>query len=278
MASYIHPFCGRTHRHPKWGVKTNSNPLSNLQAETIDGVLLSLDRVIEWSKQNSSRLGYFAALYRKVTRAVKAGIADGSFEDGPRMERLDVIFANRYLDALERYQTDRASTPQAWRLAFETAEQWWPIVLQHLLLGMNAHINMDLGIAAVGCAPPGELAGVKGDFFKINGILAALVQETQEELTAVWPWLSLLDRFVGKSDEGLTNVGMWLTRGHAWLLAEELALLPTDAQSVRITALDRDVADLGRLLVPPGRLLRVLLWLVRMGELRFVPTIIEILE
>ena len=97
-------------------------------------------------------------------------------------------------------------------------------------------------------------------------------------MTEVWPWLALLDRFVGKSDEGLTNVGMWLTRGHAWLLAEELALLPTDAQSVRITALDRDVADLGRLLVPPGRLLRVLLWLVRMGELRFVPTIIEILE
>ena len=61
-------------------------------------------------------------------------------------------------------------------------------------------------------------------------------------------------------------------------LAIALALLPTDAQSVRITALDRDVADLGRLLVPPGRLLRVLLWLVRMGELRFVPTIIEILE
>ena len=256
----------------------NSDSLSNLQAESIDGVLLSLDRVIEWSKENSSRLGYFAALYRKVTRAVKAGIADGSFADGPRMERLDVIFANRYLDALERYHSERESTPHAWRLAFETAEQWWPIVLQHLLLGMNAHINMDLGIAAVACVPPGALTGVKSDFFKINGILAALVQETQEELTAVWPWLSLLDRFVGESDEGLTNVGMWLTRGHAWLLAEELALLPAEAQSVRIVRLDQEVARLGSLLVPPGRLLRFFLLLVRIGELRFVPTIIEILE
>ena len=186
----------------------NIDLLSNLQAETIDGVLLSLDRVIDWSKQNSSRLGYFAALYRKVTRAVKTGIADGSFEDGPRMERLDVIFANRYLDALERYRTDRQSTPHAWLLAFETAEQWWPIVLQHLLLGMNAHINMDLGIAAVTCVPPEELAILKADFFKINGILASLVQKTQEDLTAVWPWLRLLDRFMGESDEGLTNAGM----------------------------------------------------------------------
>jgi len=57
-----------------------------------------------------------------------------------------------------------------------------------------------------------------------------------------------------------------------------LALLPADAQSVRIAQLDRDVASLGHLLVPPGRLLRFLLWLVRIGELRFVPTIIEILE
>ncbi|RLT45509.1 MAG: hypothetical protein DWI57_00485 [Chloroflexi bacterium] len=254
------------------------DPLQNLQAATIDGVLLSLDRVIEWAKQNSSRLGYFAALYRKVTRAVKQGIADGSFADGPRMERLDVIFANRYLDALERYQSDRESTPRAWRLAFETAEQWWPIVLQHLLLGMNAHINMDLGIAAVACVPPGALAGVKSDFFKINAILAALVQETQEELTEVWPLLRLLDRFVGESDEGLANVGMWLTRGHAWLLAEELALLPPDAQAGRIARLDQEIAVLGALLVPPGRLLRFFLLLVRIGELRFVPTIIEILE
>jgi len=253
------------------------SPLSHLQAETIDGVLLSLDRVIDWSKQNSSRLGYFAALYRKVTRAVKQGIADGSFEDGPRMARLDVLFANRYLEALERYVTDQESVPRAWRVAFETTEQWWPIVLQHLLLGMNAHINMDLGIAAVACAPGDELAGLKTDFFKINTILAALVQETQEELTAIWPLLRLLDRFVGESDEGLTNVGMWLTRGHAWLLAEELVLLPPDAQRVRIAALDSHVADLGRLLLPPGWM-RVLLFLVRMGELRFVPTIIEILE
>jgi len=46
--------------------------LCNLQAETNDGVLLSLSQVIAWSKQNHSRLGCFAALYRKVTRAVRS--------------------------------------------------------------------------------------------------------------------------------------------------------------------------------------------------------------
>ncbi len=256
---------------------TNPHPLSNLQADSIDGVLLSLDRVIEWAKQNSSRLGYFAALYRKVTRAVKQGIADGSFEDGPRMERLDVIFANRYLNALERYVTTPENTPPVWLLAFETSGRWQPIVLQHLLLGMNAHINVDLSVAAVQCVPSHGLAGLKADFFKINAILAALVQETKEELTAVWPLLRVLDRFVGKSDEGLTNVGMWLTRGHAWLRAEELALLGPDDQRARIADLDNDVTKLGQLILPTGWL-RIVLLLVRVGELRFVPTIIEILE
>lgn len=43
--------------------------------------------------------GYFAALYRKVTSRAKQGIADNEFEDGSRMEKLDVIFANPYINA-----------------------------------------------------------------------------------------------------------------------------------------------------------------------------------
>ena len=256
----------------------SNHPLQNLQAQTIDDVLRSLDRVVEWSKENGSRLGYFAALYRKVTRAVKQGIADNAFDDGPGMERLDVIFANRYLVALELYLGERERTPRAWRLAFDTAEQWWPIVMQHLMLGMNAHINMDLAIAAVESAPPGQLAARKADFFKINAILAGLVEETRLELAQVWPLMRLIDKFAKSSGQGLSDLGMWLSRGHAWLLAEELALLVPPDRENRIARLDENVAGLGNLLLPPGRWVRLLLYLVRIGELRFVRSIIEILE
>ena len=64
-----------------------------MPAETIDQVIRQLDDIIDWSIRNDSRLGYFAALYRKVTLQVKSGITDGFFEDAERMERLDVIFA-----------------------------------------------------------------------------------------------------------------------------------------------------------------------------------------
>ena len=40
--------------------------------------------------------GYLAALYKRVTIAV----ADGKFEDGARLARLDAGFASRYFDAL----------------------------------------------------------------------------------------------------------------------------------------------------------------------------------
>lgn len=120
-------------------------PPSNLKASTIDEVIASLDRIIEWSKRTKSRCGYFAALYRKVTCNVRDGIASGYFDDGERMERLDVIFANRYLEAFEAYHSGQ-STTQSWILAFDTTQRWSPIVLQHLMVGMNAHINLDLGL------------------------------------------------------------------------------------------------------------------------------------
>lgn len=50
--------------------------------------------------EDGDRAGYFAVLYRKVTAKVKEGIAAGFFDDPGPMERLDVLFADRYLDAV----------------------------------------------------------------------------------------------------------------------------------------------------------------------------------
>ena len=121
-------------------------------ATSIDEVIAQLGDVIDRSLRERNRLGFFAALYRKVTIKVKEGIVAGRFDDGPRMERLDVIFANRYLEALTRLGSGQAPTP-CWALSFEAAATWPPIILQHLLLGMNAHINFDLGIAAATTCP-----------------------------------------------------------------------------------------------------------------------------
>ncbi|MBL7713183.1 MAG: hypothetical protein JNL13_11980, partial [Chitinophagaceae bacterium] len=110
---------------------------------SIDEVIAELDQVIAACLRTGSRAGYFACLYRKMTLAVKQGIAKGLFEDGQRMERFDVHFANRYLAAYRQYSSGEACT-NAWCRAFEAGAQAHTVI-QHLLLGMNAHINLDLG-------------------------------------------------------------------------------------------------------------------------------------
>ena len=140
----------------------------------IDGILERLSPIVVQTKAENSPLGYFAALYRKVTLQVKSDIERSRFEDNARMERLDVIFANRYLAAYDAHRAGRTPTG-VWALSFAAAQQWWPIVLQHLLLGMNAHINLDLGIAAARTAPGDRLPDLKDDFDRINEVLAGLV-------------------------------------------------------------------------------------------------------
>lgn len=108
-----------------------------MRAKTIDEVIRQLDNIIGWARENHSRLVYFAALYREVTFKVKEGTANGSFDDGKWIERLDVIFANHSLEAFAQYQNNQSPT-RAWQIAFEASKHWWPIVLQHLLLGMNS--------------------------------------------------------------------------------------------------------------------------------------------
>ena len=131
--------------------------------DTIDDVIADIAGVIARCTEESSRLGYFAALYYDVTVKVRQAIRAGAFEDGARMARLDVAFARRYLDAVAQYWRGDEST-LAWQVAFRAGRRWSPNVLQHLLLGMNAHINLDLPVAAAQTAPGAQLTSLESDF------------------------------------------------------------------------------------------------------------------
>ncbi|MGB0789611.1 MAG: DUF5995 family protein, partial [Marinirhabdus sp.] len=72
------------------------------QARTIDEVVQLLDQIITTETQANSTLAFFPVLYKKVTQRIKTGIENGEFENNPRMEILDVIFANRYLKAYQQ--------------------------------------------------------------------------------------------------------------------------------------------------------------------------------
>ena len=247
------------------------------EAATIDEVVERLDAIIGSSKSKGSRLGYFPALYRKVTIEVKDRISSGFFDDGERMERLDVIFANRYVRALHRYESGERPT-EVWLFAFDVTRQWWPIVLQHLLLGINAHINLDLGIAAVRTVGPTGLPALHDDFNRINKALADLVGGVQRELAEIWPTLRIMDRFLGGVDNAIVNFSMDEARYAAWNFATHLATLEKVAQEAEIRRHDAEMLELAQLVRYPGFFLGAVTKIVRLGERGDVRDIIEILE
>lgn len=200
-----------------------------MTARTLDDVLRALDDVVERAIDRGDRVGYFAAIYRTVTAQVRVGVDTGFFDDPDRMERLDALFANRFLDALDEHQLGGRPT-RSWRVAF-AAEQWRPIVLQHLMVGINAHINLDLGIAAAEAAPGRGLPALRRDFDRINEILAGLVTGTRAALATVSPWIGLLDRLGGRHDDEVINFSFTVARSEAWRFATELAAVPADSPS-----------------------------------------------
>lgn len=240
----------------------------------IDVVLERLDGVVDECVRSSSRAGYFAAMYRKVTLAVRDAVVDGRFEDGSRMARLDRLFAERYLDAYAAWRSGNQPTA-SWQAAFEASQRWRPLMLQHLLVGMNAHINLDLGIAAATVAPGTDLPGLRRDFDTINDVLAGLVDGFFEDVSGVSPWIGLLDRFGGRTDQTVVRFSIDVARRHAWSLAGELAAAPADRHDTIVRRRDRSTAGLTRTILRPGPVLPLGLFLIRLRESNDVNAVID---
>jgi len=247
-------------------------------AQNIDEVIARLTDTIDISRQDPSRPGYFAALYRKVTINVKQGVMDGRFEDDARMERLDVNFANRYLETYELHR--KGETPTAsWQVSFEAARHWRPLVLQHLLLGINPHINLDLGIAAVETSPGDRLPPLKRDFNMINRLLADLVQPVQDKIGQMSPWIGFLERIDPCADDAIINFSLDRARDSAWNFAVRLNALGEDERIAAVKERDQEIAALGRLVYkPPGVLLNLGLLAIRMREGNDVANVINTLS
>lgn len=233
--------------------------------ENIDDVIQVLDTIIDESLATKSTLGYFAVLYQKVTIKVKEGIAAGFFDDGPRMEKLDVIFAKRYIDAYFAWHQKKEVTG-SWEKAFGFANDKNLLVTQHLLLGMNAHINLDLGIAASEVSGKNKIISLESDFVKINEILASMVDEVQNGLSSIWPFLRKIVKKLGNADNYLVDFSMKIARDGAWKFAQELAAVELAAWPDTIKVRDNKVADKTRLITDPGKIIRFLFQVIRWTE------------
>ena len=232
---------------------------------SIDDVIAALGNIILEAEKNNDTSGYFAALYRKVTIKVKEGIANNEFENGPRMEKLDVIFASRYLDAYQAWKNKEPVT-ESWKKVFDISTDYWPVVLQHLLMGMNAHINLDLGIAAAGISTGNNINDLQNDFNKINTILSSLVAGVQDNLANIWPTLKWILQKTKGVDDFLVDFSMKLARDGAWEFATGIAGKSDAELSVLIETRDTKVAEKTKIVTSPGFIATLIFSVIRIGE------------
>lgn len=252
-----------------------------LSLDPINDVIAQLSKVVDWSlngPQSPNRLGYFAALYLRVTAAVREKIGTGYFQDDARMEHLDAVFADRYLTAIDHYATGQNDVPPAWLMAFQQGVRSDLIIVQQLLLGMNVHINLDLAVAAVRSCPGPALAPLHDDFMKITDLLAGIVPTVIAELGSLSPLMGLLNFLDENGEIEVLNFSMNAARTASWALATHLNTLTQLEQDAEIARMNIVVQEIGNRIVSPGFILQRIVNLVHASESHDVAAIIQALN
>ncbi|MBK8427503.1 MAG: hypothetical protein IPL27_16720 [Lewinellaceae bacterium] len=248
-----------------------------MQANTIQEVIEALDAIIRQCEMRDSRQAYFAVLYKGMTEAVRDAIVAGQFEDAARMERLDVLFANRYLDAWQR--CEQQQTPgRSWQAAFDACDDDALIVLQHLILGINTHINLDLAIAAALTAPGDTVFALQRDFEKINDIISALTDDMQMKLERIWWPMRLIRRVMRGRDKAVIEFSIVKARQAAWANSVALAQLPEPAVADYIDQMDKTVTSIAGNIARPKGWVSHIIRFVRWWEPKEVGRVIGLLR
>jgi len=248
-----------------------------MSAKNIDDVLAQLSFIIEQSYYENDRIGYFAALYRMVTLEMQDWVRRGDFENPALMLELDVHFANRYFEAVAAYREQRPA-PHAWQIAFDSAQDHRLHTVQHLMLGINAHVRLDLGVSlAQVLGDQLENPACQRDFRRFNQILVDLVGLVDQALAHISPWFRWFAWFIAHADEPATQIGMRVIRGEAWNLAQQLTPLLDAEQQQRIGQRDKHVAQVGQFIANPVWLGKSVIGFTNRFERDDVPHVLQTL-
>jgi hypothetical protein len=221
----------------------------------IDEVFERMTELADSDQQLGSRRAIFLQLYVMVTGAVREKVRQGDyFQDSIWASRYLVAFANLY--AAARYRYDRGeAVPKSWRIAFQTADNRSGLVLQDLLLGVNAHINHDLAPALIEATIDPDRDRRYSDHNAVNRILADLTNASQDKIAALYaPGLAAADALAGPLDEVASAFSIEHARENAWRHAVALAAARSGfEQGLVKTGLDLQSAVLARLILAPVR-------------------------
>lgn len=204
------------------------------------------------------RRGVFVTAYLTITQAVESQCDAGGFEDDAWVRQYLVAFGTLYRDALladvaARQRGDAIGVPKAWRVAFDAADAGRGWVIQHLMLGVNAHINHDLALALLSAGIGHDRMTRYNDHTAVNLVLERATLALKTEVAFKWaPVLERLDAAAGSLDDDVTGFSIAKARDHAWAMAVAIdATRGTAGEALLRAALDDQAAVLARLILAP---------------------------
>ena len=199
-------------------------------------------------------------MYARVTDRVQTAINDGRFGDGERMARFTRTFADWYLGPRDGTRV----LPGCWKAATDVGGDHRLLIVQHLLLGINAHVNHDLPQVVVELADDDlSLESLRPDFDAINDILAETQPDILRDLGRVSGWTQLI---ASRGGGQVFNFSLGRARAQAWQSAERIHRLDETAQASEVAELDRLVSVLAYLITQPSAPVASLLAIPRWFE------------
>jgi hypothetical protein len=225
----------------------------------LDAIQRALDLIPDLYHENP--IADFNNLYLTITRRILEREAAGHFNDPAFLNRLDVEFALRYLDALRLFGSGVTTVPAAWIVLFGRYNDASLRSLPCAVAGVNAHINFDLAFALVATwqklGHAADHSAQHRDYLVVNEVFAEEIPALRRRFLTRWQ--RCVDRVNGNFDDWYQNMLVECTRARAWERAQQLWLVRDDLVAFNTTRSEMDVeaAAVGRVLLSPfGRLIQ----------------------
>ena len=196
------------------------------EPRTLDEAVRGIDQVVDWAIRSESHIGYFAALYKRITLAIQQAVREGVFDDGDRIEQLGIVFSQRYFNSLNAYfyPDEYHGLTLPWGVSFVGDQNHKAIMLQHMMAGLNAHIVFDLGLATFAVAG-NSLDKLEHDFNRVNALLCSQIPAILDVVQQRSPDLRWIRRLI-PDEVGLLKRALTKLRRGAWLFAIYMAMHP----------------------------------------------------
>jgi hypothetical protein len=202
----------------------------------------------------NDRRAIFVGAYLTITSALDEAIQAGEFKDGPWVRNYLLHFARLYIEALRAFERGELEhVPSAWRVAFELSARGEGMVIQHLLLGVNAHINHDLALALWRAGIDPDRPMRYDDHTGVNEVLKRAVNALQDHVERVYsPALRFLDEVFGQWDEEFSCLMVDKARETAWNHCLDLVECGCEEdQAVVLRRIDDHAGAFARLIAEP---------------------------